>query len=155
MDVCPRTGQPCPHEKNIYITEIHNEKSETFRLCEHCTNPEYKEYKNFITSFISQSLLSLFGFKPNKKENCPQCGCTARDIAKASKMGCDYCYEYFKNDMLPVIKQLHGGADKHLGKKPSHKQKISLLEEELKKAVSEERYEDAAKIRDELKNISR
>ena len=70
----------------------------------------------------------------------------------------------------PVIKNIQGNT-RHIGRGPnnviprennnkevnnkeinsiSRKQK---LEDELKKAIKEERYEDAAKIRDEIKDI--
>lgn len=39
-------------------------------------------------------------------------------------------------------------------KKQKKEDKVEKLESELKQAVKEERYEDAAKIRDEIKKLS-
>ena len=83
-------------------------------------------------------------------------------------MGCPECYETFETRLDPILKRIQG-ANRHTGrigkinqnKNTDKKQnntentktentKIAKLEEELKQAVKEERYEDAAKIRDEI-----
>ena len=40
-------------------------------------------------------------------------------------------------------------------KKNKEQSKMDTLQEELKKAIKEERYEDAAKIRDEIKKLEK
>ena len=47
-------------------------------------------------------------------------------------------------------------TDKETNKKEktdNNENNIATLQEKLKKAIKEERYEDAAKIRDEIKNL--
>lgn len=44
--------------------------------------------------------------------------------------------------------------EKAKSKKTEKEDKVEKLESELKQAVKEERYEDAAKIRDEIKKLS-
>ena len=61
--------------------------------------------------------------------------------------------------MLLVLKNIQGSV-KHIGKVPvkniakvSFENKIARLENDLRRAINEEKYEDAARIRDEIKKI--
>ena len=62
--------------------------------------------------------------------------------------------------MLPYLKRVHGST-KHTGKVPvsapivvvDSKETIDSLRMELNKLVSEERYEEAAVIRDKIKKL--
>ena len=87
-----------------------------------------------------------------------------------SSFGCSECYDTFSNPIDSLLKNLHGTA-KHIGRGSDSKaeeikveitnsneenaenknNKKNKLQKELEKAIKEERYEDAAKIRDMLK----
>ena len=60
-------------------------------------------------------------------------------------------------DSLDVTKK--GVTNVHMvfeeNKKNKEQSKMDTLQEELKKAIKEERYEDAAKIRDEIKKLEK
>ena len=96
--------------------------------------------------------------------------------------GCENCYEEFKTKLDPLLKNIHG-ANRHIGrttdfnekdknlkftnnlvenkkieeenieKAKKGKNKLEELQERLKQEIKEERYEDAAKTRDEIKKI--
>lgn len=84
------------------------------------------------------------------------------------KFGCENCYESFSEKINYLLKNLHG-TSKHIGRKPKYikenkievkenkKEENELIElnKKLKKAIKDERYEDAAKIRDEIKNFEK
>ena len=103
-----------------------------------------------------------------KDIRCKNCGMSFEDITENGRLGCPECYETFETRLDPILKRIQG-ANRHTGrigkinqnKNTDKKQnntentktentKIAKLEEELKQAVKEERYEDAAKIRDEI-----
>ena len=73
-------------------------------------------------------------------------------------MGCPQCYAEFYDNLLPVIKRVQKDV-KHIGKIPAGENDLASMREyerltrELKAAVAEERYEDAAVIRDKLRKI--
>lgn len=129
----------------------------------------------FGTPEISPKLVSA-------PEPCPVCGFTLRDIKKTSRFGCSECYKVFGNyiDKRSLSEgEYKGKTPKALGKrikeivtdaamdikeaiKESKEEKaqskeakkdINELRIKLKKAVSAEDYEQAAKLRDEIKAL--
>ncbi len=123
-------------------------------------------------------------FQTVKELKCNNCNMTYDEFINQGKLGCEECYDVFSNKIDTILKRLHGD-NKHLGRKSvgsdahidqenmGHKlknkktvevaddkritkeTKLEKLQKELKKAISEERYEDAAKIRDQIKTINK
>ena len=63
-----------------------------------------------------------------------------------------------RNIVLNMLLENNKGRLSHLIVKDTLEEKtnpVDKLQEDLKKAIKEERYEDAAKIRDEIKKISK
>jgi len=110
-----------------------------------------------------------------KKLQCKECGYTFDDIVNTGKLGCGNCYDVFQDRLDPIIKKIQGN-NRHIGrigkisdnkleqnnqktkeaednKKDDKMTKLESLKEDLKQAVKDERYEDAAKIRDEIKKL--
>lgn len=101
---------------------------------------------------------------------CRACGNTFIDFKKSGRVGCQECYAWLSDSMTPVIASYHGERT-HVGKIPrsgsagsgpgnddfSQPAGIDAMEgargkdnlkERLERAVLEERYEDAARLRD-------
>lgn len=134
------------------------------------------DFSNFFGSFL-EDFASMPDFMPLldqvKDVKCESCGYTFNDIVNSGRYGCANCYDVFEDRMDPILKKLQG-ANRHTGRlgkisdnnvkfdkasdKSDEKTKVSdekgKLEEELKKAIKEERYEDAARLRDEIKKMS-
>lgn len=113
---------------------------------------------------------------------CDKCGNSYDDFIKSGKFGCDNCYDTFENKIDALLKNIHGvnrhvgrnskmiGANKNINqiennnktakqkdkvnKQDKRQAKIEELKERLKQEIKEERYEDAAKTRDEIKKIN-
>ena len=112
---------------------------------------------------------------------CAQCNMTYEEFLETAKFGCENCYETFKTRLDPLLKNIHG-TNRHIGrignfrdgaknfqvvdnseqekknntnieKEKNKEEKIEKLQERLKKEIQEERYEDAARTRDEIKRI--
>ena len=112
-------------------------------------------------------------FNELKTLKCDNCGYTFEDIAHTGKVGCANCYDVFQDRLEPIIRRIQssnhhvGRLGKIIDKKIDEKQhkanrtnkevtpeeKLEILKEDLKQAIKEERYEDAAKLRDEIKKI--
>ena len=133
-------------------------------------------FSSFLTDFFNEySDGFLPAFTTTKELTCNKCGMTFDDFVNMGEFGCGNCYITFADRISPVLKKLHGSS-KHIGreykdcideleynkkqfektKKESKtvsdkENKIDKLQKDLKKAIKEERYEDAAKIRDEIK----
>ena len=132
------------------------------------------DFSNFFGSFLED--FSTPDFIPLVNEvkliKCDSCGSTFDDIINTGRYGCANCYDVFEDRMDPILKKLQG-ANRHNGrlgkvsdnsikfdKKEEQKtqnsgdNKLEKLQEDLKQAIKEERYEEAAKIRDEIKKMS-
>lgn len=128
-------------------------------LCSHCAASETDDIKN---NNLTQMLSNMFGDMAapvqNKITRCSCCGSTYADIAESGKCGCAECYNIFYEQLLPYFKRVHGST-KHIGKKLDctdsklETNTIDELRNVLKKLVEEENYEQAAVIRDKIKNL--
>ncbi len=131
-------------------------------------------FGSFLEDFSTSEFMPLLN--EVKQLTCDSCGSTFDDIINTGKYGCANCYDVFEDRMDPILKKLQG-ANRHsgrLGKTSNNKvkfeskngetiqenenskeNKLSKLQDDLKQAIKEERYEDAAKIRDEIKKMSK
>lgn len=130
------------------------------------------DFSNFFGSFLEDFSTSP-DFMPLLSEikqiKCDSCNSTFNDIVNTGRYGCPNCYDVFEDRMDSILKKLQG-ANRHSGRlgkisdnkvkyqeseknkiDNANKNKVEELQEKLKKAIKEERYEDAAKIRDEIK----
>lgn len=135
------------------------------------------DFSNFLGGFMEDLATPEFMPMLNtlKGTKCNSCGSTFDDIINTGMLGCQDCYDFFEDRLDPIIRRLQG-SNRHVGrigkiidskidkknKKESDAQsdkekvetnKIEKLKEQLKKAISEEKYEEAAKIRDEIKSL--
>lgn len=112
---------------------------------------------------------------------CPECGFTRAHLKKIGRMGCPECYRTFADDLDAMLRAMHKGT-RHVGKAPGRpappvststakrresvaepppakpavvnvKKRLAELKGAIEKAVAEERYEDAAKLRDEMRSL--
>ena len=126
-------------------------------------------FGSFLEDFSTPEFMPLLN--EVKQIKCDSCGSTFDDIINTGRYGCANCYDVFEDRMDPILKKLQG-SNRHngrLGKISDNKikfeknrksenkvesikeNKLEKLQEDLKIAIKEERYEDAAKIRDEIK----
>lgn len=131
-------------------------------------------FGSFLEDFSNQEIMPLF--EGTKTTRCDNCGTTFEDIVNTGRLGCSNCYDIFGDKLDAILKRLQGSS-RHIGRleetvntynnKKTNKyekkeevkdenkdNKITKLQEDLKLAIKDERYEDAAKIRDEIKKLS-
>lgn len=134
------------------------------------------DFSNLFGSFL-EDFSSPSDFIPLlseiKKIKCDSCNSTFDDIINTGRYGCANCYDVFEDRMDPILKKLQG-ANRHNGRlgkisnnkmkfekneeitnENDYKDRLEKLQEDLKRAIKDERYEDAAKIRDEIKKEER
>ncbi|HZK01454.1 MAG TPA: UvrB/UvrC motif-containing protein, partial [Anaerovoracaceae bacterium] len=90
---------------------------------------------------------------------CPQCGSTYNDFKRSGKLGCSVCYSTFNNMLAPLIKRIQGN-NVHAGKIPKKsgsliklRKEIKSLKDQLQQLVETEEFEEAARVRDEIKEL--
>ena len=114
-DICHKKGA------TVHLTEIINDKVTKLHLCEHCAREKGEEMEgHFGLSDLLAGLTDL-GIKAEpqiiSKTKCPKCGFTLHDLRKIGRLGCSTCYDAFKDQLAPLLKQIHG-SDRHIGKIP-------------------------------------
>lgn len=148
---------------NTHIKKVINGELTEYMLCEKCVAK--MGYSNIFEGFDFDNLLGSFFANTEPKlmlqnnKRCDFCGASFEDISSAGKVGCAKCYDVFFEQLMPSIKRIHGNT-KHSGKYASAagtenllKNQIQTLNERMKIAISEQNFEEAAKIRDELKSL--
>jgi protein arginine kinase activator len=100
-------------------------------------------------------------------EACPGCGMTPTEFRAKGRLGCPRCYEVFRGDLMPLLQRIHE-SQSHRGRLPTRSpslapslapapedQALTDLRRRLEDAVRGERYEEAAKLRDDLRRAER
>ena len=96
-----------------------------------------------------------------KEKACPKCRSTYRRFQSLGKVGCEACYETFKDELSPLIRRVQIKGE-HIGKIPEHaafdikrKREITRLKTELSHAIQAEEFEKAAELRDKIKLLEK
>jgi protein arginine kinase activator len=172
----------CENEATVFLTQIINGQMTTVNLCETCSKAKgVTEETGFglAEAFLSPSHRTE---SDSMEIVCDACGFTASQLKKIGRMGCPECYTAFRDGLDGLLRNMHKGT-RHVGKRPSHvsastpqmppRQRAAAVKEtpqsppvqappqldiaklraELDLAVSEERYEDAAKLKSEIENL--
>lgn len=90
---------------------------------------------------------------------CVTCGFTLDDLRRVRRFGCSDCYATFGEEVGQMVRGMHKGTS-HIGKVPEglmalqfRHQRIEELRSRLDQAIASESYEEAAGIRDEIRNL--
>jgi len=150
--LCDRCKQ---NNATVHITRIINGVMREEHLCAQCANAEGKVFHG-TPSIGWQHLFGGFA-QPSQDKYCPQCGMSYRDFRQKGKMGCPQCYREFAAQVPALLQGIHG-SNSHVGKIPARGQKALLndrkivgMKEQLSVLVADEKFEEAAKLRDEIK----
>jgi len=154
------------YRATVHLTEIVEGKRSELHLCEACaqkegvvvkTQPQLSELLNALLSAQKDG-----GQTPTAadKLTCPQCGTTFKQFRDEYLLGCPYDYEVFAEPLRVLIEKHQGGATRHCGKVPSRghagakrQAELMSLRTRLEKAVKDEDYETAARLRDRIKQL--
>ena len=149
--LCEKCGK---RNATVLYTQIINGKKSSINICSQCASGE-SLFENF------GSLLS-FGGRNENIAACPLCGMTLAEFTRKGRMGCGSCYSTFRNQAKSMLRKIHGTPVHTVASEkkeqpeikkevPKKKSEIDILKEKLSKAIDEEKYEEAAKIRDEIR----
>jgi protein arginine kinase activator len=149
----------CSKPATVHLTQIVNNKVHKVDLCEECAQAKGVTDPS---GFSLADLLLKASLNPEQPEagiRCEQCGFTQQDFKKHGRFGCPQCYETFGSIVTPMLEAMHKGTGHHgkvpqkaLARKNLH-DRLTQLEGELNEAIKTERYEDAARCRDEINQV--
>jgi protein arginine kinase activator len=150
----------------VHLTEIIDDSMNELHLCEECAHQKSLQMDQHFG--LSDLLGGLAEFEKPAKEKeaavtvkCANCGLTYTDFKKIGRLGCSECYRTFKKYLGPLLKKVHGSII-HFGKSPfkvarvlDKRGDLQALRNQLQKAIETEAFEDAAKIRDKIKELEK
>src|SRR5476651_2041416 len=150
----------CSKPATVHLTQILNNKVHKVDLCEECAQAKGVTDPS---GFSLADLLLKASLNPEPGGaggvTCEQCGFTQADFKKQGRFGCPACYDAFKSMLEPMLDNMHKGVT-HTGKVPrralerkSLYDRLTKLELDLTEAIKGERYEDAARARDEINQV--
>lgn len=171
----------CENEATVFLTQIINGQMTTVNLCEMCSKAKgVTEETGFG---LAEAFLTPHQHTDSEAMEvvCDACGFTASQLKKIGRMGCPECYAAFREGLDGLLRNMHKGT-RHVGKRPSRQELIipqntprqrapvvreapppapastapldvAKLRADLDQAVSEERYEDAAKLKAEIERL--
>jgi protein arginine kinase activator len=144
-------------EKNpatVHLTEITEEGKSVFDLCEDCASKK-GIVQGTLPSILKELVESGTSKEPSTK--CPECGITFEQFREKGRFGCPRDYDVFAKELTPLLEKVHGAA-KHVGRFPrgaepdtAKEERLRRLRRDLAKAVKDEQYEEAARLRDEIR----
>lgn len=157
---CDKCNRPATHHS---VEIIKGQKIET-NLCEYhaaeaglgaktVTNKPINEVlKDFVTIHSGGSTAQDIA--------CELCGLTFTEFREHSLVGCPECYRAFTTLLSPLLERAHEGGNHHVGKVPRRAGRIEArqtqlirLRQRLSDAVTNEDYEMAAQLRDDIRRF--
>jgi protein arginine kinase activator len=155
--------QKCTKAATLHITEvISDDQFEELHLCEECANKYLYEpqQKGHLTKAgeVEVGQETDEGSALNQRE-CPLCGIKFVEFRNSGRLGCPHDYQEFRQELLPLLENIHGET-RHCGKMPRRlpqskqtQSELMQLRNRLKQAVTKEDYEEAARLRDRIRQL--
>lgn len=149
--------QKCTKAATMHITEVLTEDQfEELHLCEDCAQQFlYAPGKNGVKVEGGDDTDEL----ASSKSACSICGIKFVEFRNSGRLGCANDYAEFREELLPLLENVHGDT-KHIGKTPRRLPSTRKLSNELlqlrkllNQAVTKEAYEEAARIRDRIRQL--
>lgn len=157
------------NEATFFYEENINGERKKYSLCAYCAKEmqnsgELKTVKSpFEEMGFADTLLGSLFYPAEAArigtgaKKCSRCGFTLRDFREHGKAGCPDCYVTFAAELEPTIRSMHGSAT-HTGRAPSKLRKkldradrLKELRSALNDAIKKEEFEEAARLRDEIR----
>ena len=150
-------------EARVFLTQIVADKVQKVDLCEECAKQKgLDDAAGFSPADVLLGLgaAEIEQYAGGSELKCSKCGFTQADFKKSGRLGCAECYATFAEGLEGLLKTMHKGT-RHVGKIPQSQQqsrdlaeRLKLLRKKLDKAVADEDFEQAANLRDEIKQVT-
>jgi protein arginine kinase activator len=164
--------QQCDKPATFHITELTGGKPQEMHLCEDHAREYLTQSSNepatagSMASVLAQQMAQQMAVGQTAEElaqldqqACPVCGITFYDFRSAGRLGCPHDYICFQAQLEPLILNVHGELE-HVGKSPARcakgsesRTQLIRLRREMAEAVTQEDYERASELRDQIRRI--
>lgn len=154
----------CKKAIAIRYTEIVGDSMTHTSMCADCPELQLRLHGTHPRDLVANQAGIIAGLA------CGNCGVTLEDVKRGHRLGCSGCYTVFEDVLLMEMQEnrrfpsrltpLKKGASLHIGRNPGEKLSISpfsrllALNEALNETLSREDYEQAARLRDQIKALT-
>ncbi len=162
----------CDKKATVFLTQLVEGQMKKVCLCDPCakergvTDPTGFSMADLLLGGLSADAGSGAAGKKLQTtpsaaggRKCPTCGFTLDDLRRVRRFGCGDCYATFGEEVAQMVRGMHKGTS-HIGKVPAGlmamqvlHQRLEELRARLDQAIASESYEEAAGIRDEIRNL--
>jgi len=146
----------CQKPLSVEYKEIVDQTVSCFHACSDCPVLERRLHGN----------LEMQASHPTLQEGlcCNNCHTSLQEVRSGNALGCSECYAVFGDVVSDLLKNqesiaphigdtLHVGKSPHQSDSPLSPKKITELNQELNHALDAENYEEAAWLRDQIKDL--
>ena len=159
----------CDNKASVFLTQLVEGQMKKVCLCDGCakergvTDPTGFSLADLLLGGLPGGpgtvAASPSAVTPGNGKKCVTCGFTLDDLRRVRRFGCSDCYPTFSEEVAQMVRGMHKGTS-HVGKVPEgmmavqfRNQRIEELRSRLDQAIASESYEEAAGIRDEIRNL--
>lgn len=163
--------QQCPKPATLHITEIRSGEVQAIHLCEGCAQ-KYLSNVEVGNSVPADDAIPVEDEGPgaaapeegseSDDKVCPACQITFKQFRSIGRLGCPHCYDAFQEELLPLLESIHNHETQHVGKTPAQtpaenqrSHELARLKSELREAIDNEQYEQAARLRDQIQTLEK
>jgi protein arginine kinase activator len=174
----------CGQEATVHELRVVNGKKVERHLCETCARKQgiavqpVLSVPELLEKYIQQAAGTGKPAPAQRTNVCPSCGTTYMEFRQSGLLGCPDCYRAFEAQLGPLLERAHEGGAHHVGKVPRRMlagapkvaggrrppeqpnpglvraNQLAALRKRLEEAVKAEQYEQAAKLRDEIRVLT-
>lgn len=128
----------------------------------------------FLAGLLDDELEGGVSLETQQELKCPKCGLSYADFSVHGRLGCGECYNTFRSRIDPLLEKIHG-SNTHYGKVPNRinifnvgtaeedrtgndrtdnkLRELDRLRSRLQFLVDRERFEEAATVRDKIREL--
>jgi protein arginine kinase activator len=160
--LCDSCGE---RDWKVTLTKVVDDAVIQVHLCDTCAAEQGVETtvsapKTALTSLL-QSVQAQMATSQADSARCSFCQASYKDFRASGRLGCARCYSTFETQLHDLLQRVHG-AVRHTGRQyyapaPDQLQRASTvleLREQLRRAIELEQFEQAARLRDQLKEVA-
>lgn len=168
--LCDECGK---REAAVTLTVVQGSEKTLRHLCPECMQ-RIGNARSMLSAIFAATVANVAAMIQNNKgneeqeeqenipdKNCSRCGLTYAEFRQSGRLGCPGCYEAFRDELRPMLQQLHGRTQ-HAGRAPDRpdatrfkRSRQEELQHLMSEAVQREDFEQAALLRDQLRAMAK
>lgn len=160
--VCQSCGE---NPATFHLTEIKDGNTEVRDFCEACAAAAGISGDTSVSGLLASAVASVAASSEGAAAeglSCPHCGMTFQEFKRKGRLGCPRDYEVFEAPLATMLQKMHTcSTPTHRGRVPRGPiearnvvgDRLLQLRRDLNESIAAERYEEAARVRDEIRRI--